>query len=127
LYSSVNIDAAATIACTQFSAFSCVLLLTNILTEVVKNGCHAASHIIFCASVSAWLNILYASHSLAQGALFDQATMLSGPDTIATIGFHSQLKIQKIGFLVFLYFHFATKLAAFLAFLLKEKSGFITI
>jgi hypothetical protein len=58
LYSSVNIDAAATIAWTPSSALFGVLLLTSILIELVKNGCPADSHIIFCASVSAWLNIL---------------------------------------------------------------------
>jgi len=33
---------------------------------------------------------------------------------------------QNIGFLFFLYFHFDTNQAAFFAFVLKEKFGFIT-
>lgn len=79
---------------------------------------------IFCASVSAWLNILYASHSLAPGALFPD-TIPSGPEMIATIGFQ---KISKKGsFFLFLYFHFATIPAAFFAFLFQaDDVGLIT-
>jgi hypothetical protein len=58
--------------------------------------------------------------------------MLSGPDTIATIGFQSQVKglnitLKNVSFLFFLYFHFATKLAALSAFSFHlEFTGLIT-
>ena len=58
LYSSVNIDEAATIAWTQFWASSEDWLATITLIEDLKDGCAAAYHIIFWLSVSAWLNIL---------------------------------------------------------------------
>ena len=58
LYSSVNIEAAATIAWTHCSGFVWFFELTKTLIDVLKVGWAAASHMIFWASVSAWLNIL---------------------------------------------------------------------
>jgi len=77
------------------------------------------------------LNILYASHSLAPGALL-LPTISSGHSTNAISGFQSHvngLKIidNNVKFLHFLYFPFATSPAAFSAFLFHlELIGFIT-
>jgi hypothetical protein len=53
--------------------------------------------------------------------------MSSGHSTIATIGFHKNHNKLNGFFFFFLYCHFATNQAAFFAFLLKLKSGLITI
>jgi len=57
--------------------------------------------------------------------LFDH-TILAGPATSATIGFHK--KSRNGIFLFFLYIHFATRPAAFLAFLFQpDPTGLIQI
>jgi len=58
LYSSVKIEEAAITACAQSSAFLGIFEDTKTLIEVLNHGCPADSHMILCASVSAWLKIL---------------------------------------------------------------------
>lgn len=72
LYSSVNIDVAATRFWRALRAELLVSEETRIRIEEKKPGCPADSPTIFCASVSAWLNILYESPLEAPGA-FDHA------------------------------------------------------
>lgn len=53
----------------QFLAESPVSDATRMRIDPSNAGCHADSPTIFCASVSAWLNILYESPPVAPGAL----------------------------------------------------------
>jgi hypothetical protein len=65
--------------------------------------------------------------------MFDDFTMLSVPETIATSGLYSQERGVNIiphiqNLFDFLYFHFATSLAALRVFLFHDElAGFITI
>jgi len=109
----------------QFLADSAVSEATRIRIEPSNAGCPADSPTIFCASVSAWLNILYESPPDAHGALDPDSSFFTKRNMIQAIGAVTILNtVPRIqNFTHFLYSPFATRPAAFLAFLFQLRGS----